>query len=82
MVLPFVEGGFSLRDVPLYTMGKQPLVVNGRVEVLDRPSLQLQVDAHGGNLLQRRPTRQALLYGDARVSGRVVINGPFDALSL
>lgn len=82
LVLPFVEGGFSLRDVPLYTMGKQPLVVNGRVEVLDRPSLQLQVDAHGGNLLQRRPTRQALLYGDARVSGRVVINGPFDALSL
>lgn len=82
LVLPFVEGGFSLRDVPLYTMGKQPLLVNGRVELFDKPSLQLQVDAQGGNLLQRHPTRQALLYGDARVSGRVVLNGPFDALSL
>lgn len=82
LALPFVQGGFSIRDVPLYTTGKQPLVVNGRVELFGKPSLQLQVDAQGGNLLQRRPTQQALLYGDARVSGRVALNGPFNALSL
>lgn len=82
LILPFVDGGFSFRDVPLYTMGKQPLLVNGRVELFGKPSLQLQVDAQGGNLLQRRPTRLALLYGDARVSGRVALNGPFNALTL
>lgn len=83
LALPFVQGGFSLRDVALYTTGRQPLLLNGRVELSGgNPSLQLQVDAKGVNLLQERPTHGTQLYGKALADGRVVIGGPFSALVL
>ena len=83
LILPFVQGKLLVNDVALYGRGKQPLLLNGVVTLLgDTPSLQLQLDAQRVDLLQRRRTQEAMLYGTALLSGYVVLSGAFDALNL
>lgn len=83
LTLPFVQGKLLLSDVALYGRGQQPLLLNGEVTLLGgTPSLQLQLDAQHVDLLQRRRTRESMLYGKALLSGHVVLAGAFDALNL
>ena len=86
--IPLERGGLTLNAIPLYTAGhlskdKQPLLLDGRIVLLDKqPTTQLCVIARDTPLLQDTPTREAILYGKALVSGSIMIDGPFNALSI
>ena len=86
--IPFERGGLTFTAIPLHTArhlskGEQPLSLDGRIVLLDkRPSTQLRVTARDTPLLQDTPTRESTLYGKALVSGHVMLDGPFNALSI
>ncbi len=81
--IPLVHGALTLTALPLYTTGKQPLLIDGRITLLSNsPMVQLRLTARDTNLLQSDATRTSLLYGKALTSGSIALNGPFDALSI
>lgn len=77
------RGALILAKQPVYTTGRQPLLLDGRVALFgNKPTVQLHLAARNTQLLQAKPTRQTLLYGKAVVSGDVALSGPLDALSV
>lgn len=80
--IPLEHGGLTLTALPLYTTGKQPLLLDGRIALLGTPSLQLRLTARDTNILRAEATRETLLYGKALVSGSVTLSGPFTALTI
>ena len=83
LMIPLERGVLLLTALPLYTASKQPLLLDGKVNLLgNTPTAQLRFTARDTDLLQGRPTRDSQLYGKALVSGDILLNGPFDALSI
>ena len=83
VTLPFVQGALMVPNVALYAAGSQPLLIDGRVELLDaKPSLNLRFNAREVSLLQPLRTPQTQLYGTARLSANMVLSGTLDALRL
>lgn len=83
LMIPLERGVLLLTALPLYTASKQPLLLDGKVRLLgNTPTAQLHLTARDTDLLQGRPTRESQLYGKALVSGNILLNGPFDALSI
>ena len=83
LCIPLERGGLTFTSIPLYATGKQPLILDGKVMLMGHtPTAQLRLTARDTNLLQASPTRGALLYGRALVSGNIVLDGPFNALSI
>lgn len=80
--IPLERGQFIFTALPLYTTGKQPLLLDGRIALSGTPSLQLRLTARDTNLLRPEATREALLYGKALVSGSVTLSGSFTALAI
>lgn len=81
--LPLSHGVLTLSALPLYTTDRQPLMLDGHILLLgDPPAASLRLTARDVHLLQTQPTREALLYGRALVSGTVMLDGPFRALSI
>lgn len=80
--VPIERGGLTLTALPLYTTGKQPLLLDGRIALLDTPSLQLRLNTRDTDILRSGSTRETLLYGKALVSGSVTLSGPFNALAI
>ena len=80
--IPLERGGLTLTALPLYTTGKQPLLLDGHVALQGTPSLQLRLTARETNLLRTGATRETQLYGKALVSGSVTLSGPFNALAI
>ena len=77
------RGALILAKQPVYTTGRQPLLLDGRVALFgNMPTVQLHLAARNTQLLQAKPTRQTLLYGKAVVSGDIALSGPLDALSV
>ena len=77
------DGKFHFKDLPLYTTGKQPLILNGSLSLLGHtPVANLQVSAHDVNLIQATTPNEALLYGKALVRANIAMNGPFNALAI
>lgn len=82
-MLPFVQGSLMVPDVALYAAGSQPLLINGRVDLLGaKPSLMVRLDAREVSLLQGPHTPHTQLYGTARLSTSLLLSGTFDALRL
>ena len=83
VALPLVQGGLVVPDVALYAAGSQPLLIDGRVELMGaKPSLNLRLNAREVSLLQPQRTSHTQLYGTARLSANMVLSGPLDALRL
>lgn len=80
--IPLERGVLTLTALPLYTTGKQPLLLDGHVALQGTPSLQLRLTARETNLLRTGATRETQLYGKALVSGSVTLSGPFNALAI
>ena len=83
LAIPLERGRLSLNALPLYSTGKQPLLLDGSIVLFGgAPSLQLRLTARNVNLLQPLPTREAVLYGKALISGDVTLSGPLNTLSV
>ncbi len=83
LTLPFERGGLTLTALPLYTTGKQPLRLDGRIMLLKgEPTVHLRLTANSTPLLQSQSPRSSQLYGKALVSGSITLDGAFDALSV
>lgn len=81
--IPFERGGLMLTDLPLYTNGKQPLLLNGKISLFgSSPTVHLRFTTSGANLLQPQASPRSLLYGKAIVSSDITLDGPFNALSI
>lgn len=87
--IPLERGKLIFNALPLYTTGTQPLLLDGHISLFGdgrqgaaAPTIQARLTARDTHLLQAKPTREALLYGKAPVSGSVVLSGPFSALSV
>ena len=83
LAISLERGRLFLNALPLYTTGKQPLLLDGSIVLFGgAPSLQLRLTARNVNLLQPLPTREAVLYGKALISGDVTLSGPLNTLSV
>ena len=81
--IPLERGGFTLHSQPLYSIGGQPLRLDGRIKLFDNsPTVQLHLTARDTELLQVTPTQESLLYGKAFINGDVMLDGTFNALFL
>lgn len=81
--ISFTRRELTLSSIHLYTVDKQPLLLEGSVMLQQRtPTVHLHLTAHGTNLLQSQATRESLLYGKALVSGGITLDGPLNELSL
>lgn len=83
LTIPLEQGALILAMQPIYTTGKQPLLLDGKITLFDNtPAMQLRLTARNTHLLQATPTHKTLLYGKALVSGSIALDGPFNALSI
>ena len=83
LAIPFERGGLTITSLPLYTTGKQPLLLDGRIAFFgNTPAAQVRITARETELLRTQPTHEALLYGKALVSGSLMLSGPFNTLTI
>jgi hypothetical protein len=81
--IPLEHGILTLSDLPIYTYGEQPLVLNGKVSLSEgSPTLQLQLSAQDVNLLQPQVTNESILYGKAFISGNIELYGQPNDLAI
>ena len=81
--IPLEHGILTLSDLPIYTYGEQPLVLNGKVSLFEgSPTLQLQLSAQDVNLLQPQVTNESILYGKAFISGNIELYGQPNDLAI
>ena len=81
--IPLEYSRLTLNSLPLYAMGEQPLLLDGKITLFSNtPIAQIRLTARNTNLLQDNPTRETLLYGKAFINGNISLDGPFNALSL
>ena len=81
--IPFEQGRLLLTAQSIYTTDKQPLLLNGRITLFDGPpTAHLLLTTQGTNLLQPQATRTTQLYGKAITSCNIILDGPFNTLSI
>lgn len=76
------SGRLIFRDFDIYTQGKNPFTINGKVDFSDfsKMSADLKLDAQNYELLNAPRTKESLVYGKVFVDFNATVRGPLETL--